>query len=198
LCNVFRTPFSSKVGYYEVRRAGVKENLRMHESSSTESGSARAAARPVWVFFYGSFINLEVLRRVDLVPERVEVARLGGFDIRIEPLANLVRSGQHSVYGTLVTARHAELDRLYAHARDDLGGTYLPEAVLAESLGPPPLPPDSSGQVPGGVGRPALCYIAPEMEPAPATNDYIDRIVGPARAFGFPPWYIARLESFRP
>jgi hypothetical protein len=136
-----------------------------------------------WTFFYGSFINLEVLKHVDLVPERYEVARLNGFDIRIQPLANLVRSGQHCVYGIVAPATHAELDRLYAYARDGLGGTYLPEAVLVETM--------------DGTWRPALCYIAPTMEAKPASNDYIDRIVGPAREYGFPDWYISRLESFR-
>jgi hypothetical protein len=34
----------------------------------------------VWVFFYGSYMNLGVLREVDLVPERWEIGRLGGFD----------------------------------------------------------------------------------------------------------------------
>jgi hypothetical protein len=137
----------------------------------------------VWVFFYGSFINLEVLRGAGLVPDRVEVARLGGFDIVIGPLANLIRSDQHSVYGILVTATHAELGRLYDYARDQLGGTYLPEAVLAET---------------SGAWRPALCYIAPPMEPRPPANDYLDRIVVPARQHGFPAWYLARLEEFRP
>jgi hypothetical protein len=36
------------------------------------------------------------------------------------------------------------------------------------------------------------------MKFVPATNDYIDRIVSPARAYGFPQWYINHLESFRP
>ena len=137
----------------------------------------------VWVLFYGSFINLDVLRGTGLAPDRVEVARLGGFDIVIRPLANLVRSDQHSVYGILVTATHAELGRLYDYARDKLGGTYLPEAVLAET---------------SGTWRPALCYIAPQMEPGTPSNDYVDRIVVPARQHGFPPWYLARLEAFRP
>ncbi len=51
----------------------------------------------VWTFFYRSFINLEVLKKVNLVPERYEVARLSGFDICIQPLANLARSEQHCV-----------------------------------------------------------------------------------------------------
>jgi hypothetical protein len=137
----------------------------------------------VWVFFCGSFINPDVLRGAGLVPDRVEVARLGGFDIAIRPLADLVRSDQHSVFGILATATHAELGRLYDYARDKLGGTYLPEAVLAETA---------------GGWRPALCYIAPPMEPGTPSNDYIDRIVVPARQHGFPAWYLARLEAFRP
>jgi hypothetical protein len=49
-----------------------------------------------------------------------------------------------------------------------------------------------------GKWRSALCYITPAGEPQPAKDDYIDRIVGPAKRYGFPSWYIARLESFRP
>jgi hypothetical protein len=46
----------------------------------------------VWVFFYGSYINREVLKEVELVPASVQVAKLAGFDIQIAPRANLVRS----------------------------------------------------------------------------------------------------------
>ena len=137
----------------------------------------------VRVFFYGSFINLDVLRGAGLVPDQVEIVRLDGFDIVIRPLANLVRSDEHNVYGILVAATHAELSRLYDYARDKLGGTYLPEAVLVETA---------------GGWRPALCYIAPRMEPKTPSNDYIDRIVIPARQHGFPARYLARLEAFRP
>jgi hypothetical protein len=138
----------------------------------------------VWVFFYGSYINRYVLREVNYVPEKWEVARLAGFDICIQPRANLVRSDQYSVYGILATGTHDELSRLYAHAKDMLGEIYLPEAVLAETL--------------DGAWKPALCYICPAMDPRPAMNDYIDRIVMPAREYGFPDWYIQRLERFRP
>lgn len=138
----------------------------------------------VVTFFYGSYINLDVLREVDLVPQRVEVARLPGYDIAIRPLANLVPSARHTVYGILATATHGELERLYAHARDVLGGVYLPRAVLAFTE--------------QGQAEPALCYIAPELPPLPAKQDYVERIAAPARAYGFPDWYIERLESFAP
>jgi hypothetical protein len=137
----------------------------------------------VWVFFYGSYINRAVLKEVEFVPERWEVARLSGFDIRIQPRANLVRSEAHCVYGIVATGTHAELARLYAHAHDVLGETYLPEAVLVETQ--------------NGTWRPALCYLCPEMQPRPADPAYVERIAVPAREYGFPDWYVARIESFR-
>jgi hypothetical protein len=143
------------------------------------------AAEPrVWVFFSGSYMNFGVLSEVNLIPPHFEVATLAGFDISIRPRANLIASDQHRVYGIVTTATHSELQRLYAHAKEELGETYLPQAVLTEGL--------------DGKWRPALCYIAPAMEPRPATADYVDRIVAPANEFGFPRWYIQRLESFRP
>ncbi len=137
----------------------------------------------VATFFYGSYINRGVLAEAELSPERLEPARLPGFDIRIAPLANLVRSEQHTVYGVVAHATHAELERLYTHARDVLGGLYLPHPVIVHTA-------DSSL-------LPVLCYIAPSLTPAPAADAYIDRIVVPAREHGFPAWYLKRLESFR-
>ena len=142
------------------------------------------ARTTVWTFFYGSNINLKILEKVDYVPEEVHVARLYGFDIEVRPLANLVRSDRHCVYGILATGTHEELARLYGrYVHDELGATYLPEAVLCEKL--------------DGALVPALCYLAQRTDPAPTTDEYLDRIVEPAREFGFPEWYLQRLESFR-
>lgn len=137
----------------------------------------------VWTFFYGSYMNRSVLREVGLAPERLEVARLDGYDIRVAPRANLVPSPEHCVYGVLAEATHAELARLYAHAQDVLGETYLPHPVLTQAL--------------SGGWRPALCYIAPGMSPAPPDPAYLERILAPARELGFPHSYMARLESQR-
>lgn len=138
----------------------------------------------VSVFYYGSYMNREVLAEADLFPDELRVARLSGFDIGIEPLANLVVSDEHRVYGLLARATHAELDRLYRHARHVLGGLYLPFPVLAEEL--------------DGRLVPSLCYIAPKLSPGPADPGYVDRILAPAREFGFPSWYVDRLRSYRP
>ncbi len=128
----------------------------------------------VWTFFYGSYINFEVLKEVDLVPENWEVARLGGFDIRIEPRANLVLSDTDVVYGIAATATHEELTRLYAHAKDVLGELYLPGPVLIETL--------------DGKWRAALCYVCPHMEPGPADAADVDIWPAPVlNCWGGPP-----------
>ena len=134
----------------------------------------------VWVFFYGSFINRKVLAEAHLIPEKLETAKLDGFDIRIQPLANVVRSEKHSVYGIVCLAAPEDLKRLYDQ---DWVGAYLPETVMVETK--------------DGKSLPAQCYIAPHAPPAPAAGDYIDRIVNPAREYEFPDWYIERLEKFR-
>lgn len=138
----------------------------------------------VWTFFYGSYMNLDVLREVNYTPDQIEVASLPGFDIRIRPRANLVRSDQHLTYGILATGTHSELDRLYRHAKEILGEVYLPEAVIAQKF--------------DGTFRPALCYICPAMADRTPSGDYVDRIVAAARQCRFPLWYIQRLEAFRP
>ncbi|PWT90193.1 MAG: hypothetical protein C5B54_07600 [Acidobacteria bacterium] len=138
----------------------------------------------IWTFFYGSYMNLDVLKQVNYKPEKWEVAKLNGYDIRISPRANLFRSDRDCVYGIVATAKHSELDRLYAHAQNVLGELYLPEAVLVETMKHKFLP--------------ALCYICPKMKPRPAAKDYVDRIVAPAKKLGFPKWYIEKLKSFAP
>ena len=137
----------------------------------------------VWTFFYGSYINLDVLKEVDYEPREYEVARLTGFDITIRPLANLVRSEKHTAYGIVATGTHAELSRLYDHAEKVLGGRYLPEAVLVQTM--------------SNRWLPALCYISPGLSGENPANDYVDRIVNPAKRYGFPSWYVEKLASFR-
>src|SRR5262245_19300545 len=129
-------------------------------------------------------MNRSVLAEVGMAPERMEPVMLPGFDIRISPRANLVKSRDHVVFGVLASATHAELERLYAHARTVLGEIYLPEAVLVNRL--------------DGGFEPAMCYLAPAMADSPAETGYVERMLKPARELCFPSWYIARIESFIP
>lgn len=136
---------------------------------------------PVDVFFYGSYMNRAVLREVALEPARWTVATLRGFTLVIAPRANLVRADAGLVWGFLARATHAELARLYAHAKDVLGEVYLPEPVVVET---------NDGRLVA-----ALCYICPAMEPRPAEPAYVERILAPARDAGFPGWYLEHIRA---
>jgi len=155
-----------------VTLAGALDSQQLKQSTSANPSLAKSADKSKGA------TNQDLANKI---AASMRKARLNGFDIQIRPLANLVRSGRHCVYGIVAPATHEQLRRLYSQ---DWVGTYLPEAVLVET--------------PDGTLRPALCFIAPSPEERPAADDYIDRIVGPARKYGFPDWYVARLESFRP
>jgi hypothetical protein len=136
------------------------------------------AKRHVSVFFYGSFINLDVLKQAGLDPKGFRGARLHGWDIHIGPLATLTPTDNAVVYGIVVECTHEELDRLYAQ---DWVSTYLPEAVLVEV---------------DGAFLPALTYVKWDYHPTPPEPDYVERIAVPGQAIGFPEWYIAHIRSF--
>ena len=140
--------------------------------------------RKIWVFFYGSYINLQVLKDIGFEPTEYEMARLDGFDIEINPIVNLFKSDKDCVYGIITKATHSDLKNLYAHAEKVLGGNYLPEAVLVKTS--------------EEKWRSSLCYIANSIPPKPPTNDYIDKIITSGKEYGFPTWYLDKIETFRP
>ncbi len=138
--------------------------------------------RKIDVFFYGSYMDREVLKEAELFIDKLEVAKLDGYDIVIQPGANLIKSDEQCVYGIITQATHEELERLYKHAKDVLGEVYLPEAVLCETE--------------ENKWLPVLTYICHDMQLQPADPAYVSRIANPAKALGFPDWYVQRVESF--
>jgi len=136
----------------------------------------------VFTFFYGSYLNPEVLKEVNIFLDKWEVAKLPGFDIIIKPYANLIKSSRDSVYGILTQLTHMELKRLYSHAENVFHELYEPEAVLIQTA-------DDKWVT-------ALCYICHNMNENNADKNYIDRIIQPAKEYGFPAWYLEKLASF--
>ena len=41
-------------------------------------------------FFYGSFIRKDIMALSDFYPDRIEVAKLNGYDIAFDPHANIL------------------------------------------------------------------------------------------------------------
>jgi hypothetical protein len=140
--------------------------------------------RRVPVFFYGLYMDFDVLRKYGDIPEVWEAARLYGYDFRIASWGFLTRSEGDSVYGTVVGITHEELERLYGPSNDFLTLRYVAEPVLVETL--------------EGKWVAALCYVGTSEPEGLVNADYVDRMVALSERFGFPRWYTERLAAYRP
>jgi cation transport regulator ChaC len=141
----------------------------------------RGSKRPVWTFFYGSFMNKAVLARAGVFATGARRGRLEGWDIEIRPRATLLPSKRHRVYGILAKVTHADLEKLYA--KDWFGfGTYLPEAVIVF---------DAQRR-----RTAAICYIAWQSKGGKPTQDYLRKVISTAVDYDFPRSYIERIRSF--
>lgn len=136
----------------------------------------------IWTFFYGSFMNPEVMSRVGHVAAQWEVSYVSGFEFSVAPRASLRAAPGRCAFGIATPMTHAKLDAMYA--TQSHGETYLPRAMLASDL---------SGKL-----RPVMCYIVANMAPGAVDADYVRMISEPARQYGFPEWYVRHIESFIP
>jgi Gamma-glutamyl cyclotransferase, AIG2-like len=130
------------------------------------------------VFFYGLFMDQELLHSKGIKPERVEVAWVDGVELRIGRRAALVPNERGRVYGQVMTLSLGQLDKLYA---DPGVVAYRPQAVLAHL---------SAG---GTIA--ALCYNL-QQPPAPSERnpEYADNLRAVARKVGLPAEYIASIR----
>lgn len=117
-----------------------------------------------------------------VIPTEVVPAKLSGFELRIRPRVNLIRSDRTCVYGMLAAITHTDIAKLYSHIDECFKMKYLPEPVIAEEL--------------NGMFRPALCYVAPNMDEDPAEQVYVDQLSEIANNLKFPEWYVSHIKSF--
>jgi protein-S-isoprenylcysteine O-methyltransferase Ste14 len=130
------------------------------------------------VFFYGLFMDPDLLRSKGLVPESVELASVPGFALRIGQRAALVPDRTGRAHGIVMSLTLAELERLYSEPSVQ---AYQPQAVLAHLAS-------------GGIVA-ALCYNLPAP---PAPNDrnpeYASKLRAVAQKVGLPAEYVASLR----
>jgi hypothetical protein len=138
----------------------------------------------VWVFFYGTIMTPHGLRDFGVSPERVIPGKVAGFQLTVRPRPNLVRADRASIFGSLAAVTHRDLASIYGRLQERFGVTYLPEAVLAETL--------------EGTFKPTLCYICPQMEDAPPDPAFLQQLAGCIRSLELPEWYAKYIESLAP
>ena len=134
--------------------------------------------RRVDVFFYGLFMDGELLRKKGFAPNAERVALVRGFALRIGRRATLVPSADRDAYGVVMSLSHDELDALYSETSLR---PYRPEAVLA--------------QFPDGTRAPALCFNLPRPPgPDEHDTDYAEKLRALANQLGFPEDYVASIK----
>jgi hypothetical protein len=136
------------------------------------------SGRRVEVFFYGLFMDQELLRAKDLHPTLAELAWLDGLSLRIGQRAALAPQAGARVYGVVMSLTLPELERLYS---DPSVAMYRPEAVLAHLV--------------GGGSTAALCYNLPEPpSPGDRNPEYAAKLRVAAQRVGLPAEYIASIQ----
>ena len=78
------------------------------------------------VFFYGLFMDAEVLAERGVVPRLPRLAFIEDHSVRLESKATLQRATGKRAYGVLFRLTHDEMDTLYSSMND-----YAAEAFLA-------------------------------------------------------------------
>jgi hypothetical protein len=134
--------------------------------------------RRIVVFFYGLFMDADLLRTKGVQPIHPRRACVPGFALRIGRRATLVPDPGSRVHGLLMQLSHDEVEQLYAEASVR---EYRPEAVIAEL--------DDSSLVP------ALCFNLPEPPPpGEANEEYAGKLRDLARRLGLPAAYVDRIS----
>ncbi len=130
--------------------------------------------RRISVFFYGLFMDTDLLRQRGVHPANVRRGSLPGFSLRIGKRATLVPHSEGRVFGLVMDLSHDEIDRLYAEASVRV---YRPEAVGCEL--------EDGSQVP------VLCFNLPEApSPDERNSEYAERLRELARRLELPAAYV--------
>jgi hypothetical protein len=137
------------------------------------------SSRRADVFFYGLFMDQDLLRSKGLTPEAAELASVTGYALRIGQRAALVPQSSGRVHGMVMSLTLSELERLYSEPGLQ---AYTPEPVMARLA--------SGGTIA------ALCYNLVEPPSRAERNlDYATKLQAVARKVGLPAEYVASLAE---
>lgn len=128
------------------------------------------------VFFYGLFMDVDVLAKQGVVPESVSMGWIDDFVIRISQRATLVREAGGRAYGVLMDVNSSDIERLYA---EESVADYVAETVCVNTEG--------SGQVE------AACYNLPHEKIVGENREYAKLLLKLVRRLSFPKAYTEQI-----
>ena len=81
------------------------------------------------VFFYGLYMDEEILKNKSVEPRNKRIAIANGYELRIGKMATLLRKDKAKSYGLVYSLTHDEIDTLYVKS----GLTdYVTESLIVE------------------------------------------------------------------
>lgn len=132
----------------------------------------------VEVFFYGLFMDEELLRAKGLNPENPRAASVDDFQLAIGARATLVRRAGARAHGVVYTLARGEVEDLYS---DESVGAYRPEVVTANLA--------------GGHVEQVVCFNLPAPPSREERNPlYASRLRALAERLGLPADYVASIR----
>ena len=134
--------------------------------------------RRINVFFYGLFMDADLLRKKGAHPVSVRPASLPGFALRIGQRASLVPDSAACAYGVVIELIHTAIDKLYS---EPSVSAYRPEAVVVELA--------------DGSRIPALCFnlVVPPGEQE-SNSAYAAQLRELAHRLGLPSEYVDSIK----
>ena len=130
------------------------------------------------VFFYGLFMDPEVIRAKGLNPENIRKASAPGLALRIGQRATLTKAPDSRTHGMLMALTPDEIDLLYS---EKSVSTYRSEAITVELT--------------DGSQVSALCFNLPRVPgPDEANPEYALKLRDLARRLGLPSDYVSNFR----
>ena len=131
------------------------------------------------VFFYGLFMDADMLRKKGLHPSASKVVQVPGYSLHIGERATLIPASQARSYGTVMQLDEDELNLLYCDASVK---DYLPVPVTTI---------DNKE-----VTQHAISYLLPIEKLSGQNSAYAKSLATVARKLGLPEEYLDEIETW--
>ncbi|MDH3578376.1 MAG: gamma-glutamylcyclotransferase [Gammaproteobacteria bacterium] len=130
------------------------------------------------VFFYGLFMDVDLLAKKGITPQVAVVGHVDGFSLHIGERATLLRSAGARAYGVMMEISSGEAKDLYAESSV---ADYVPKAITVELM--------------DGSEVEASCYTLPDDKITETNKDYAKALLQVADKLGLPETYIAEITQ---
>ena len=131
------------------------------------------------VFFYGLFMDDDLLKEKGLNPSNPKLAHVAGYGLRIGERATLESSAEERAFGSIMDLSGEELESLYG---EKSVADYAPKQMIAIDM--------------QGNSREVTSYILPTEKVSGSNSEYARLLAVAARKVGLPDAYIDEIETW--